>query len=86
MKSLCRALIWNACFLELSGDDILNPDSAVKALEDMAFALQEGTDVEKAAFIEACRDEAAKLASSPEYSKTAEFIASLPVSVGIIVE
>ncbi len=33
MKNLCRAIIWSACFLDLSDDDIVDPDSAVKALK-----------------------------------------------------
>lgn len=86
MKSLCRAIIWSACFFELSEDDVLDPDSAVKALEDIASALQEATEEEKAAFIQVCREESARLRSNPSYSKTAEFIASLPVSVGILEE
>lgn len=86
MKHLCRAIIWNACFLELSGDDVIDPDSAVKALEDIASSLQQATDEEKAAFIDACRDEAYALRSDSNQSKTADFIASLPGAVGLIEE
>ena len=36
MKNLGRTMIWTACFLEHSGDDIIDPDSAAEALEDIA--------------------------------------------------
>ena len=86
MKNLCRAIIWSSCFLELSDDDVIDPDAAVKALEDIAAALQEATDDEKTAFVIACREEADKLVGNPAYTKTAEFIRSLPVAVGILEE
>lgn len=86
MKHLCRAIIWNACFLELSGDDVIDPDSAVKALEDIAAALQEATEEEKAAFIESCSDEAEQLRTASSQSKTADFIASLPSAIGLVEE
>jgi len=84
MKSLCRAIIWSACFLELSSDDIVNPDSAVKALEDIGSALQDATEEEKEAFRRACSEEAFSLEKAGSgYAKTAEFIRGLPESVGI---
>jgi len=80
MKNLCRAIIWNACFLEMSGDDIVDPDSAVKALEDMAVIMQAATEEEKRAFIDTCNAEAERLerGEPPSYVKTAAFIRSLP--------
>lgn len=83
MKNLCRAIIWSACFLELSPDDIVDPDSAVKALEDIASSLQAATEDEKKAFRCECSEEASRLEKDPAYAKTAEFIRSLPESVGI---
>ena len=85
MKSLCHAIIWSACFLELSPDDIVDPDSAVKALEDIATALRAATEDEKEAFRRACSEEALRLEkdAGPGYAATAEFIRSLPESVGI---
>ena len=84
MKKLCEIIILNACFLELSEDDIVDPDSAVKALEDMAYSLQRATDDEKAAFLKACESESARLEQeNPEYSKTIEFIRRLPTSMGL---
>lgn len=85
MKNLCKALIWNACFLELSDDDTINPDSAVKSLEDMATALQSATEEEKQVFVISCQEEADRLSkeAGPEFAKTGEFIRSLPKAVGI---
>jgi len=85
MKNLCLALIWNACFLELSEDDTVNPDAAVKALEDMASILHAATQAEKTAFAEACVEESKRLVleAGPEYSKAAEVIAGLPKTFDI---
>ena len=83
MKNLCQAIIWSACFLEMSEDDIVDPHSAVKALEDIATALQEATDEEKNAFAAVCAEEADSLQKEPGYAKTAEFVRGLPTSLGL---
>jgi hypothetical protein len=85
MKSLCRAIIWSACFLEMSEDDIVDPDAAVKALEDMASTLQAATKEEKAAFVSACTEEADRLVkdAGQGYAKTAEFVRGLPSALGL---
>jgi len=70
----------------MSEDDVVDPDSAVKALEDIASALQNATNEEKEAFVAACAEEADSLqiAGAP-YSnpKTLEFIRGLPESLGL---
>ena len=85
MKSLCQAIIWSACFLELSEDDVVDPDSAVKALEDMATTLRRATKEEKEAFVTACAAEADHLEkeAGPPYLKTAVFIRGLPEALGL---
>ena len=83
MKNLCQTIIWSACFLEQSGDDVVDPDSAVKALEDIASALQAATEEEKKAFRRECSEEASRLEKDPSYAKTAEFIRGLPEALGI---
>ena len=85
MKNLCKAIIQSACFLERSPDDIINPDSAVKALVDIAAALLAATDEEKAAFRQTCVDEASRLEreAGPGCAEIAGFIRSLPASIGI---
>lgn len=84
MKNLCQAITWSSCFLELSSDDIVDPDSAVKALEDIATALQAATEQEKEAFRQQCSEEASRLdKEGPAWVKTAEFIRSLPEANGL---
>ena len=83
MKNLCQAIIWSACFLEQSPDDIVDPDSAVKALEDVASALQAATPEEKEAFRRECSEEASRLEKDSSYAKTAGFIRGLPEALGI---
>jgi hypothetical protein len=83
MKSLCRAVIGSACFLELSDDGVVDPDSAVKALEDIAATLRAATKEEKEAFLAACSEEADRLGNCAEYSQTAKFVKSLPDALGL---
>ena len=40
MKTLAKATIQAAAFLELSSDDAINPDDAARALEDISATLQ----------------------------------------------
>lgn len=69
----------------MSGDDEVDPDSAVKALEDIATALQAASKEEKAAFIAACAEEADHLVkdAGPGYSGTAKFVRGLPDALGL---
>jgi hypothetical protein len=69
----------------MSDDDTIDPDSAVKALEDMATTLKEATDDEKRAFVVACAEEADRLKreAGPGYTKTADFIRRLPEAIGL---
>ena len=85
MKSLCQAIIWSACFLELS-EDAVDPDAAVKALEDIASALQSATDDEKRAFTAECAAEADRLQDQAVYAATADFIRNLPSAFGLLGE
>jgi hypothetical protein len=88
MNTLCRALIWNACFLELSEEPVVESHAALKALEDMASFLQQATPVEQEAFVRECAAEAGRLRREalPAYSKAAEFITNLPESMGLVIE
>ncbi len=49
MDSLAKAILETAAFLELSGEEAINPDAAVRALEDLGFLLSGCTPDEKAA-------------------------------------
>ena len=46
MKTLAKALIQTAAFLEFSGDDAVNPDDAVRALEGIASTLHSASPEE----------------------------------------
>lgn len=85
MKNLCRAIICSACFFELSEGDVVDPDSAVRALEDIAGSLREATTEERAAFAAACAEEAARLEheAGGSYEKVVQFIRELPRSLGL---
>jgi hypothetical protein len=73
MSALARSVIEAALFLESSGDDVVDPDSAVKALETIAHELQGTGDTERLArrealdeWIEEDRSRASGSASRPE--------------------
>lgn len=85
MNSLCRALIWNACFLELSDEGVVDADAAIAQMEQMATLLQESSSQEKSAFIAACASEAERLRKEAGTlnATAADFIAALPKSLGI---
>jgi hypothetical protein len=84
MESLCKSLISALVFLELSGDDVVDPDSAIAAAEAIAAELQSASAEEKAAFIRACAQEAAAIRSTSRDTPMAQFIAGLPHSTGLI--
>ena len=57
MLHLARAVIYAAAFLELSEDDEVDPDAAVKALENMASCLHGASAEELAALREVLASE-----------------------------
>jgi hypothetical protein len=87
MRNLCQAIIGSECFLEMSHEDEVAPDSAVDALEDIATALLSASNEEKEAFVAAGAEEADRLDSPQEqgfpYSQTAQFVRSLPKTIGL---
>jgi len=86
VNSLCRALILNACFLELSDEGVVDADVAVEQLEQMSNVLLEGSAQEQAAFVAECASESKRLKAEGGASnaRAAEFIANLPSSLGIV--
>ena len=82
MKNLCDAIVNVACFLELSADNVVDPDAAAAALEEVSATLQSATEAEKDAFISACEEEAALLRST-DNSQRSEFISGLPTAMGL---
>ncbi len=63
MKSLAQAVVESAAFLELSGDEAIDPDAAVQAQEAIVSSLSEASDEEKKALLAYCRESAARLSS-----------------------
>jgi len=55
MKTLARALLETAAFLELSDDSVVNEDDAVRAMVSMTATLQSATLQERAALRDAAR-------------------------------
>ena len=56
MKTLAKALIETAAFLEFSGDDVIDPDDAVRELEGIAHTLHSASPDEVAAIREALKE------------------------------
>jgi hypothetical protein len=76
---LRRAVVKAAAFLELSADEVVDPDIAVKELESMAFLLGQLSESEKrqlAAFTRAEADRA-----SPDECR--EFLRQFPEAMGL---
>jgi len=81
MQNIARALLQAASFLELSEDDVVNPDDAVRALEGIASQLQKCSAEEVAVLREAIQLE---LASTPEqWSDARQFLTNFLGAVGL---
>jgi len=85
MKSLAQAVVESAAFLELSGDDVIDPDAAVQAQEAIVSALDEATDEEKKALLFYCRECAAQIltSASPTDLKKRDFYLGFGEAFGI---
>ncbi|MFA1260365.1 hypothetical protein ACDI97_02685 [Xanthomonas axonopodis pv. fascicularis] len=84
MESLCKSLIAAFVFLELSGDDVVDPDSAITAAEGMAAELRGASLEEKMTFVRVCEQEAVAIKSASRDQRAAHFVAGLPYSTGLI--
>jgi hypothetical protein len=67
-------------FLELSGEDVVDPDAAVAQLEAAAAQFQELTDQERAVII----DEIIAIGKAHSNPRAQEFILDLPGSLGLL--
>lgn len=56
MRTLAKALIETAAFLEFSGEDTINPDDAVRELEGIAHTLHAASPEEITAIREALKE------------------------------
>ncbi|PPT85137.1 hypothetical protein XarzCFBP7410_07935 [Xanthomonas arboricola pv. zantedeschiae] len=84
MENLCKSLIAAFVFLEFSGNDVVDPDSAVAAMEAMTAELRSSSPEEKEALIRTCAQQAAAFRSASHDARIARFIADLPQATGLI--
>jgi hypothetical protein len=75
---LMRAVVEAAAFLELSPDDVLDPDIAVKQLESMVYLLGQLSESEKRQLVAFARAEADRV-SSGDYR---DFLRQFPEAMG----
>jgi hypothetical protein len=85
MKSLAQAVVESAAFLELSDDDIVDPDAAVQAQEAIASSLSDAAEEEKNALLAYCRERAAEIptSGSPSDMKRRDFYLGFGEAFGI---
>jgi hypothetical protein len=76
---LMRAVVEAAACLELSPDEVLDPDLAVKELESMAYLLGQLTESEKRQLVAFTRAEADRV-SSDDYRA---FLRRFPEHIGL---
>jgi hypothetical protein len=83
MKTLAKATIGAAAFLALSSEDSLNPDDAVRALEDISATLQSASPDEVAAIRAALQELIAEERASLARADTLRFYEHFLESVGL---
>ena len=82
MKHLARAIIEAVVFLEFSSDDQVDPDNAVRTLENIAHALT-GATPEEIAALRAVMDEDLTLMPEVTSEKMKEFYRNFILSCGV---
>jgi uncharacterized protein YgfB (UPF0149 family) len=83
MKTLAKAMIGAAAFLELSSDGTVNPDDAVRALEDISATLQSASPDEVAAIRVALQELIAEERTSFARTDALRFYEHFLESVGL---
>jgi len=79
-----RAVIQSAAFLELSGDDIIHPDAAVRELESLSESLQMLNATERKVFADFAARYADSELKANQPQQRVEFIRSLPQALGLV--
>jgi len=78
MKATGQALLNLAAFVELSGDSVIDPDSAVKALEQLLTDLNSGDAAEREYLKGLMRQEIGSMTNrTPEQQARVDFYLSL---------
>jgi len=87
VKALASSVIEAALFLELSGDDVVDADSAVSAMERIAYWLSTSSDAERIALGEAVHEliDLERAASPPRTTRpeVIEFLESFMANVDL---
>jgi hypothetical protein len=84
MKALARAIVNAAAYLELACEDGVDSESALQALEEIAYNLSYCTDEEKQTLAEVLADmRAAELESGPR-PEMLEFLDTFLASFGLV--
>lgn len=79
-----KAVVQYAAFLELSGDDVVNPDAAVRELEALSQTLEALSSTERRDFVRFVEDYAESEHRQGQSQSRVEFIKSLPEALGLI--
>jgi len=83
MKTLAKALVETAAFLEFSTDDTINPDDAVRELEGIAHTLHSASPEEVAAIREALKEMVEARQTEPSRAAARTFSAAFLESMGV---
>lgn len=83
MKALATAIVEALAFLELSDDDVVDPDSAVEAMESIAATLAEGSAKERNAIAKAVKSALAHEQEGDSDPDAIEFYESFMDSMGL---
>ena len=78
-RVLVRVIAHLAVFLEFADEATLDPDVAVKQIEDLAFQLQQLAPTERREFMHLLNEVAGEWAREPER----DYLRSLPEAMGI---
>ena len=86
MDKIARALVNAAAFLELSDEDVVDPDSAVAAMEDIVAALAGASTEEIAALQRAASEERKARAKRGADEDTLDFFDNFLENFGLVEE
>lgn len=86
MKSLARAVVNAAAYLELADESAVDPDLATQALEEIAYNLSYCTDEEKSAIADVLADMRAAEVENGVRSNMLDFLDTFLVSFGLVDE
>ena len=67
MKSLAETIVEDVAFLELCGDEVIDPDSAVQAMESISHILRNASEEERRALFDYCQGQGK---SSPRHDSS----------------